>query len=197
LLAFVLNQEERMDAEQLKRCCTCKELMPASAFNKQRKSHDGLQSRCRKCCRAWYEAHRKRHTLNTGRRKAAALETIKLQVAEYLMEHPCVDCGEWDIRCLDFDHVDPTTKEFTISSKVLQAWSWERIEAELAKCVVRCANCHRRRTAECGLHFRHRWLVLQGRVQASLDVITACLLETYRRNPPLQIYYVPSQGCRP
>ena len=33
--------------------------------------------------------------------------------------------------------------------------SWERVEAEIAKCSVRCANCHRRRTAEQFGYWRH------------------------------------------
>lgn len=39
----------------------------------------------------------------------------------------------------DFHHIDPTEKDFVISSKT----SWEAIEPELRKCVLLCANCHR------------------------------------------------------
>jgi len=62
------------------------------------------------------------------------------------MEHPCIDCGESDIRVLEFDHVRGE-KKANIGDMAGANIAWQRIEAELAKCVVRCANCHRRKTA--------------------------------------------------
>ena len=55
----------------------------------------------------------------------------------------CVDCGSTDQ--LEFDHVDPAAKEFTISSKFTRGWA--RLVDELAKCELRCAPCHRKRSA--------------------------------------------------
>ena len=54
----------------------------------------------------------------------------------------CVDCQEVDPVVLHFDHRDPSTKSFNISSKSV---SMERLLAEIAKCDVRCANCHLRK----------------------------------------------------
>jgi hypothetical protein len=65
---------------------------------------------------------------------------------EFLKAHPCIDCDERDIRVLDFDHA-PGTKTADVSVLVGRGASWKRIEGEMAKCVVRCANCHRRKTA--------------------------------------------------
>jgi hypothetical protein len=59
----------------------------------------------------------------------------------------CVDCGEADIIVLDFDHVDRKTKCFTISGAIRTRVAIPKLKAEIAKCVVRCANCHRRKTA--------------------------------------------------
>ena len=67
-------------------------------------------------------------------------------VIEYLLRHPCIDCGEVDLIVLEFDHRDPSTKRMAVSS-LLRYSSWTLIEAEIAKCDVRCANCHRRKTA--------------------------------------------------
>src|SRR5262249_53749567 len=36
----------------------------------------------------------------------------------------------------------------TVYGLVRQAYSWVAVQAEIAKCVVRCANCHHRRTAQ-------------------------------------------------
>ena len=46
---------------------------------------------------------------------------------------------------MDFDHRDPETKEFEVSVK-LRRVSFDRLLAEVAKCDVVCANCHKYRT---------------------------------------------------
>lgn len=53
-------------------------------------------------------------------------------------------CGESDIRCLDFHHRDPATKLSGINKMIRDNYSMEVVEAEIAKCDVICANCHRK-----------------------------------------------------
>lgn len=63
-----------------------------------------------------------------------------------LREHPCLDCDERDILLLDFDHRDPSTKREAVARLALSA-PLSAVMAEIAKCDVRCGNCHRKRTA--------------------------------------------------
>jgi len=74
-------------------------------------------------------------------------------VGVYLSSHPCVDCGQTDIRVLEFDHVRGQ-KTDEISHLLSQGCGWSRIQAEIAKCEVRCANCHRIKTSERGSWWR-------------------------------------------
>lgn len=70
-----------------------------------------------------------------------------LVVLKYLHQHPCVNCGESDVRVLDFDHKDPKIKNFGIGDAVFRAGlTVDVLEAEIALCDVRCANCHRKKT---------------------------------------------------
>jgi hypothetical protein len=76
--------------------------------------------------------------------KMAAKGRGKAFVAEYLATHPCVDCGENDPRCLDLDHRDPATKRGSLADLITRTQVNNAVlEAEIAKCDVRCANCHR------------------------------------------------------
>jgi hypothetical protein len=75
----------------------------------------------------------------------------------YLLEHPCVDCGEADPIVLDFDHVRGK-KLCNVSHLLSGTPSLKRIQAEIDKCEVRCANCHRRVTAQ-----RHGWFAYLSR----------------------------------
>ena len=56
----------------------------------------------------------------------------------------CVQCGHADWRALQFDHIDPTTKKYDISS--MRATSDEVFWAEIETVQLLCANCHRQKT---------------------------------------------------
>jgi hypothetical protein len=74
-------------------------------------------------------------------------------VLAYLVEHPCVDCENSDIRVLDFDHVRGEKRK-GVSKMINQGFPTNTIAAEIEKCEVRCANCHRIVTAERGGFWR-------------------------------------------
>ena len=60
----------------------------------------------------------------------------------------CTRCEETDPVCLDMHHLDPTKKESKISNIVTKGGAWDRIMKEAAKCIIVCANCHRKLHAE-------------------------------------------------
>ena len=66
-------------------------------------------------------------------------------ISEYIknLNLKCVKCGESHIAVLDFHHIDPSKKEFSISSAKSDRYSIDRIKKELEKCIPLCANCHR------------------------------------------------------
>lgn len=58
------------------------------------------------------------------------------------LKHPCLICKERDPACLDFHHLRHEDKDFSIGASAGK--SEELLTAEIAKCVVLCANCHRK-----------------------------------------------------
>ncbi|HET7738145.1 MAG TPA: hypothetical protein VFK32_06180 [Tepidiformaceae bacterium] len=73
-------------------------------------------------------------------------------VYELLADVECQDCGIFDPMVLEFDHVDG--KRMNVMKMAWGEYALKTIRAEVAKCEVRCANCHRRRTISRGRHFR-------------------------------------------
>lgn len=52
----------------------------------------------------------------------------------------CEVCGyDRCIRSLQFHHIDPNTKDFDLSRGT---YSYEKMKAEIDKCMLLCANCH-------------------------------------------------------
>ena len=68
-------------------------------------------------------------------------------LAEYKLAHGCRDCGARSLPsvCYDFDHL-PQYEKIDSLSQLAKSGSWLRLYAEVAKCEVVCANCHRIRT---------------------------------------------------
>ena len=67
---------------------------------------------------------------------------IKLKAIAY-KGGKCSNCGYKKCpTALEFHHIDPENKDFAIS-KLPHTRSWERVQNEIDKCNLLCANCHR------------------------------------------------------
>ncbi len=67
---------------------------------------------------------------------------VRQWIDEYKSGLSCA-CGQNHPATLDFHHIDPTQKDFSIKAAVARRYSLERVKKEIAKCIVLCANCHR------------------------------------------------------
>jgi hypothetical protein len=71
----------------------------------------------------------------------------RIYVQEYKTTHPCADCDlffhPW---VMEFDHLDSDVKSFGLGSGVGDGYSLQRLQKEMDKCELVCANCHRMRT---------------------------------------------------
>lgn len=74
------------------------------------------------------------------------LRKARNKILDYLLGHPCVDCGQKNPLRLTFDHVRGI-KVFSIGNAVGGRYGWDRIQKEMQKCDVRCFNCHMEKTA--------------------------------------------------
>lgn len=139
-----------MGAPDAKRCSRCGEMKLLDEFGIKNKTTGLRASRCRGCMRAYGREHYRKNKASYLR-KARRHQTedrarVRAAVADHLRAHPCVDCGEPDILLLDFDHRDRSLKRASVS-RMVGTGSLGLVMDEIAKCDVRCANCHRRRTA--------------------------------------------------
>lgn len=63
---------------------------------------------------------------------------------EYRTKRKCSSCPENNPCCLEFHHIDPSKKEIEIGKAASRKWSIERLKKEIKKCLLLCANCHRK-----------------------------------------------------
>jgi hypothetical protein len=130
---------------------------------------DAEIARCEVVC---VNCHRRRTATRAGWRRASPSEPLTrpyssrsvernlAHVYDVLRRSACADCGERDPLVLEFDHVD--LKRASVTRLAWYGCSLATIDAEIAKCEIRCASCHRRITTIRGDHFRSR--VLSSRV---------------------------------
>ena len=136
--------------KQLKRCSKCSEIKSKSDFCKDVRSKDGLAHRCKTCAheymRRYYEQNKSVLIARSKeyRRKHPEKQRERTQRAKFMMnvfKSTCVKCDEDRLYCIDFHHVDPSTKRLNLSTL---KWftNIDDIKAEVAKCICLCKNCH-------------------------------------------------------
>ncbi len=120
---------------------------------------------CRPCTlqltRRYYAEHRETHNRTIIRRKVARRASCLEVVFAHLLATPFLDYGEAELRVLYFDHRDGFIKDAELLRLAQVAYAVERVRVEIAKCDVRCRNCHAKVTyARQGLTWRDRLLEL-------------------------------------
>jgi hypothetical protein len=143
-----------------RRCSRCQATKHEDDFAGPYNSKARKDIYCRPCRAAYGREHylknRQRYIDNAKKNQRIQIEERMAFLQSFLETHPCVDCGERDVVVLEFDHLGD--KCFDISNG-LRYRKWETVLAEMEKCEVVCANCHRRRTMRRGRHRRLKWLM--------------------------------------
>lgn len=84
--------------------------------------------------------------LTKNARSVEAVQTRRKKIKELAIEYKggsCQKCGYNKCNsALEFHHLDPSEKDFSISSSG-NTRGWELVKKELDKCILVCANCHR------------------------------------------------------
>lgn len=100
-----------------------------------------LDERARAARRKHYENNKQQYLDRNAKKKT--------EMREHLIDIknvPCMDCKiSYPSYVMDLDHRDPADKVADINI-VISSGSWKKFYAEIEKCDVVCANCHRERT---------------------------------------------------
>lgn len=136
----------------MKKICTkCKEEKSLDNFSFKSKIKNTKIACCKSCVkeRDSIRYNQDIKSLRSKRKKEAKVRRERNMkfVISFLKENPCIDCGETNFICLEFDHRNQEDKVGIIANLV-HCSSIKKIEEEISKCDVRCANCHRIKTAK-------------------------------------------------
>lgn len=129
----------------MKHCTKCDQTKATSEFAKCTAKPDGLQVWCKLCLN---KAGSDKYVSSADRRmdvKARREQTKKYNKAlidRYKRWCGCKLCAEHEPVALDLHHLDPSVKENNPSA--MMKHSTATLKMEIRKCVVLCANCHRK-----------------------------------------------------
>jgi len=132
----------------------CLECSPFGLHNtrpiEERYSKQDIECVCGICGRKYiysYDKNKKRAVKGHSKKYCNSCKvnrkriTIKIKAIKY-KGGKCIRCGyDKYYEVLEFHHLDPNKKEFTICNSY--HYSWERLKKELDKCDLLCSNCHR------------------------------------------------------
>ena len=133
----------------MKQCATCGQFKPEDEYNWRSQKRGWKWGTCKECQsgqrKKWYDKNKETHKANVYENKKRAIAEAQRFIWDFLSAHPCIDCGEKNPVVLEFDHVRGRKRK-AVGDLARQGYSIEASHREIAKCVVRCANCHRQKT---------------------------------------------------
>lgn len=92
----------------------------------------------------WNKIHYRKNVQSEKDRIYKRRKNIADWFTKYKEKLSCQNCGESTSICLDFHHKDPGKKDINLARVKYWGYSLITIQAEMDKCVVLCANCHRK-----------------------------------------------------
>lgn len=143
------------DSGEIRICSGCDRALPIDEFGIKDRATGLRRTRCRDCVRTYSQAHYQEHRESYIRRAKASNHLVieaKRAIVARMRCQPCHDCrGTFPPYCMEFDHRsgrDATGRNSpeAIANAKNSNHSVSRLEAELARCDVVCANCHAIRT---------------------------------------------------
>ena len=94
--------------------------------------------------KAYLQAHFQKHKDRYVQARKENRRGNRDWLNEFKESKPCSDCGIfYPSCCMDFDHLSDKVMGL---NKAVKSWSRERLQVEMEKCDLVCANCHRIRT---------------------------------------------------
>lgn len=122
-------------------CSKCGEERDAEQdFNWKYKDRGIHHARCKYCqsqvSKEHYKNNKQSYLDRARAREVLVGADYQKRLADYLHNHSCFDCGQTDIRILEFDHIHGN-KSNNIARMMRDGFSWSTIETEIAKCEVR------------------------------------------------------------
>ena len=123
--------------EETKTCIKCGRTLPITSFYVEGGIRRGDCKECRAEYRKqWRKQNHKLYLAQAKRRQDRQTDWL------HSMKKLCVVCGESEPVAIDFHHINPNEKDFTIGKNRGRSKEW--LSEEIAKCVCLCANCHRK-----------------------------------------------------
>lgn len=98
------------------------------------------------CAARHYERNKDKMKARAVKYTSGHKKKLKACILKAKENQPCTDCGGiFHPHAMEFDHIGDD-KLTAVAHIVTLCWSVEKLEAEIAKCELVCANCHRVRT---------------------------------------------------
>ena len=127
---------------QTKICSKCKKEKSIELFSKNKSKKSGYSCECKECHKIirkkYYDNNKEKEINRVHTRRAQQVKDFK----EFKSKLKCILCNENHITTLHFHHLNPSMKEIELSTAIRLGWSKDKLEKEIDKCVVLCANCH-------------------------------------------------------
>lgn len=134
-----------------KKCSKCGKRKPTDQFHIHKRNKDGLYYCCKSCKKEvdkvrweklYYDPTMKKQKKEKEQRDNRRYLKNRKYIMRFKQFKGCCCCKEKEPVVLEFHHLDQSKKHKNVTS--MSGCNIDKIKNEIRKCVVICANCHRK-----------------------------------------------------